>query len=294
MNTTVTLIIVIIVCIAILAFWLIRRRRGKSAPRPSAPQMPAPPTFDVPPPAAAPSEPLPPPPPMVAPSAPPMFDFPPPAAAPRPLPIAPSPTTAREYRVSITHPKLLSKGYASLFIVQIYLPLMHLRATRIIAAEFGAQKVAEHTWDVELSKGSKIRIKLSSPVLSFSDPVIKRVENGLAVARFTAIPNDNCRPGTHYAMLSITDVETQLEYESLSFAVQVADFAFDHVSRPLLSKAMSVVLGIGSLTMFVLTGLEQVDKTLGLTAGTTAAVLTSAILARFWSLFQQPKVTHTP
>lgn len=171
---------------------------------------------------------------------------------------------------------------------------MHLRATKVIATEFGAQKVAEHAWDVELSKELKIRIKLSSPVLLFSDPVIKQVENGLTIARFTAIPNDNCRPGVHYAILSITDAETQCEYESLSFAVQVADFAFDHVSRPLLSKAMSFVLGIGSLTMFILTGLEQVDKTLGLTAGTAAAVLTSTILVRFWSLFQQPKVTHTP
>ncbi len=171
---------------------------------------------------------------------------------------------------------------------------MHLQATKMIIKEFGAQKVAEHAWDIELNKGLKIRIKLSSPVLSFSDPVIKQVENDLTIARFTAIPNDNCRPGTHYGILSIADAETQFEYESISFAVQVADFAFDHVSRPLLSKTMSAVLGLGSLIMFILTALEQVDKTFGLTAGTAAAVLTSTILVRLWSLFQQPKVTHTP
>ena len=58
---------------------------------------------------------------------------------------------------------------------------------KMIMKEFGAQKVAEHAWDIELNKGLKIRMKLSSPVLSFSDPVIKQVENDLTIARFTAI-----------------------------------------------------------------------------------------------------------
>jgi len=203
-------------------------------------------------------------------------------------------TLGKKYRISITHPKLLSKGYATLFVIQIHPPAMLSQATETIAKEFRAQKVAEHAWDIELEKGLKARIKLSSPVLSFSDPVVKQIKNGLTIARFTAIPNNDCQPGTHYAILSVTDAETQFEYESLSFAVQISDFAFDHVSRPLLSKAMSAVLGLGSLTMFILTALEQVDKTFGLTAGTAAAILTSTILVRLWSLFQQPKVTHTP
>jgi hypothetical protein len=223
-------------------------------------------------------------------------------SAPRPsipsphpsMPSAPAARPPRPQKVSITHPKLLSKGYASLFIVQIYLPEMRYQAAKTIAKEFGTQKVAEHTWDIQLEIGLKARIKLSSPVLSFSDPVIKQIKNGVTVARFTAIPNDDCKPGTHYVVLSITDAETQFEYESISFAVAIVDFAFDHLSRPLLSKATSAVLGLGSLMMFVLTALEQVDKTFGLTAGTAAAVLTSAVLLQWWSLFQRPGVTHTP
>lgn len=201
--------------------------------------------------------------------------------------------TAGKYKISIAHPRLLSKGYASLFIVQIYLPLMHLQATKMIIKEFETQRVVEHASDIELKNGLKISIKLSSPVLLFSDSVIKQVED-LVIARFTAIPSDNCRPGTHYAVLSVTDAETQFEYESISFAVKVTDFAFDHISRPLLSKVVSAVLGIGSFTMFILTALEQVDKTFGLTAGTAAAVLTGTILIRLWLAFQQPKVTYAP
>jgi hypothetical protein len=72
------------------------------------------------------------------------------------------------------------------------------------------------------------------------------------------------------------------------FTVQVVDFAFDHVSQPLLSRSMSVALGIGSLTMFVLTLLGQIDTTFGLTSGTVAGAIAGGIYLRFFTLFQQP------
>ena len=200
--------------------------------------------------------------------------------------------SVRRYNISVAHPKLLAKKYASLCIVQIYLESMYFQVRRMITREFGAQKVAEHEWDIELEKGLKIRIKLYSPVLSFSDPVVKQVKDSIITARFIVIPEDNCQPGIHSAVLSITNAETQIEYESISFPVQVIDFAFDHISRPLLSKMISAVLGLGSLAMFALTALEQIDKTFGLTAGTATAVLTSTVLIRLWALFQKPKVVH--
>jgi hypothetical protein len=280
MNITMLIfaIIVTLACTAILVFLRVRRRSRKS---PIPPLPPRPPVRLAGSPEPSPLEPP-------ASAAPALLD-----AAPL-EPSAPAARPPRPQKVSITHPKLLSKGYASLFIVQIYLPEMRYQAAKTIAKEFGTQKVAEHTWDIQLEIGLKARIKLSSPVLSFSDPVIKQIKNGVTVARFTAIPNDDCKPGTHYVVLSITDAETQFEYESISFAVAIVDFAFDHLSRPFLSKATSAVLGLGSLMMFVLTALEQVDKTFGLTAGTAAAVLTSAVLLQWWSLFQRPGVTHTP
>lgn len=283
MNTTMLIfaIIVTLACTAILVFLRVRRRSRKS---PIPPLPPRPPVRVAGSPEPSPLEPP-------ASAAPPLLDA---VDAASLEPSAPAARPPRPQKVSITHPKLLSKGYASLFIMQIYLPEMRYQAAKTIAKEFGTQKVAEHTWDIQLEIGLKARIKLSSPVLSFSDPVIKQIKNGVTVARFTAIPNDDCKPGTHYVVLSITDAETQFEYESISFAVAIVDFAFDHLSRPFLSKATSAVLGLGSLMMFVLTALEQVDKTFGLTAGTAAAVLTSAVLLQWWSLFQRPGVTHTP
>ncbi|MEM2051284.1 MAG: hypothetical protein QXZ11_09255 [Thermoproteota archaeon] len=199
----------------------------------------------------------------------------------------------QRYKVSIAYPKLFSKGYDSLIIVQICLPAMYSETKKVIMRESKAQKVTECVWDIYLYPGLKIRMKLFSHVLSFSDPVVRQIGNSPVIARFTAIPKENCQPGLHQAILSIADAETQIEYESISFVVQIADFAFDHISRPLLSKMVSAVLGIGSLAMFILTALEQVDKTFGLTAGTAAAMLTSTILFQWWSIFRRPGITHT-
>ena len=107
-------------------------------------------------------------------------------------------------------------------------------------------------------------------------------------------PNDTCEPGDHEVILSISDRETQLEYESIVFTVTVKDFAFDHVSRPLLSKASSVALAIGSLIMFFLTLVGQIDTTLGLTSGTVAGAIAGAISLQFVRLYQQPGTVYMP
>lgn len=198
----------------------------------------------------------------------------------------------RKYKVVISYPKLLSKGYDSLFIVQIYLPLLHLQAETVRSKELPKSEAVKHSTEIELEEGVRVRICLSSHVLSFSDPVVKQIKGGLVTARFTAIPTNDCRPGDQVVLLSIVDVETQIEYLSTSFTVQVVDFAFDHISRPSLSKAIAAVSWAVSSFMFVLTALEQVDKTFGLRAGTAAAVLAGAISLLWWHNFHRLGVKH--
>ena len=193
-----------------------------------------------------------------------------------------------KYRISIAHPKLLSKRYSSRFLVQIYLPKMRADVLRAVKSAF-KENMAEHIQDSELETGQAVKLKLSSPEIAFSEPVIKKLDKSVNTTNFTAKPNDGCYPGIHTIVLSISDADTGFEYQSISFTVQVVDFAFDHVSRPLLSKAFSIATGIGSLVMFVLTLLGQIDMTLGLATGTTAGILASGIYGRFVSLYQQPK-----
>jgi len=198
------------------------------------------------------------------------------------------------FKISFTHPELLSKRFSSLFLVQIYLPEMKDRALENIRREFKKQRALTYTRKSDLSREKNYRLTLFSPEITFSQPVIKKLDQSVNVAHFLAKPNDSCHPGLHHVILSISDSETNSEYESISFSVQVTDFAFDHVSRPMLSGIMSIALGVGSLTMFTLSLLEQIDKTFGLAAGAASITLVGVIYMRFQSLYQTPKITNTP
>jgi len=199
----------------------------------------------------------------------------------------------RRYRISTAHPKLLSKRYSSRFLIQIYIPEMRHRISRKLKKQFEEQKIAEHIHDSELEIGQEIELKLFSPGIAFSEPVSKKLDKSVIATNFIAKPDDNCYPGNHQVILSISDVKTRFQYQSIGFRVKVTDFAFDHVSRPALSKASSFAMGVGSLTMFVLTLLGKIDSTFGLTSGAVAGMLASGIYGRFISLYHQRKVAET-
>lgn len=200
----------------------------------------------------------------------------------------------KKFRVSISYPQQFSKRYSSLLLVQIYIPEMRTKVNQAVVSEFGQQKVTEHIKGSELKKGQTIRVKLSSPNIVFSDPVVKKLGYDINTLNFLAKPDDNCEPGIHKVLLSISNPDTQIEYQSINFSIRVTDFVFDHISRPFLSKIMSGVLGISSMLMFILTFLGQIDSTFGLTSGTIAGTLASAIYIQFFSLYKFGKTTTMP
>ncbi len=144
-----------------------------------------------------------------------------------------------------------------------------------------------------VSLGNTITIKLFSPDIILSDPVTKNLNAFISRISFLAKPTDNCAPGSQKVLISISDSQTGVEYHSATFTIQVTDFSFDHISRPLLSRASAVVLGIGSFAMFALTFLEQIDKTIGLTSGTAAGALALGIYTSFYNLYQRVR-PNTP
>jgi hypothetical protein len=170
---------------------------------------------------------------------------------------------------------------------------MRSKVSRTLVRKFEEHELEEHIHDSDLETGDVVRLRLSSPGINFSESVIKKLKNSINVTNFTAKPDDSCHPGIYQIILSISDVDTQFEYQSISFTVKVTDYAFDHVSRPFLSRAMSIAIGAGSLTMFILTLLGQIDTTFGLASGTVAGILASGIYARFISLYQQQKTVIT-
>jgi hypothetical protein len=194
----------------------------------------------------------------------------------------------QKFKMTIAHPKLLSKGSESLFMVQLNIQEMESKAKEKIKLIIG-KDATEHIYDTVLEYGQVVRIELYSPDITFPEPKTKRINLSTNVTTFLAKPMDNCFPGEHSVELSVIENDTNVELQSEVFKVMVVDFAFDHVSRPLLSRVLASVLGIGSLVMYILTLLEQIDKTFGLTSGTAAGVLAIVVYANFYDLYQRIK-----
>jgi hypothetical protein len=159
--------------------------------------------------------------------------------------------------------------------------------TRNIKSEFKDQKTSEHMQLSSIKTGQRLKVKFFSPVIDFPDPVLKMIDQPVNKVILLGIPKDNCETGFHKISISISDADKGQELESFTITVQVVDFAFDHVSRPLLSRISAVVLGVGSFAMFILTFLEQIDKAVGLTSGTAAGVLAAVVYANFYNLYQR-------
>lgn len=192
------------------------------------------------------------------------------------------------FRMSIAHPKFLAKRYESPFVVHFYFDELDFKVKLEVEKIIG-QNSLEHSYGTKITYGHQVQVKCYSPDIVFPDPVAKRLESSVNTIVFLAKPTDKCEPGEHKVTISILDHESGLEYQSEIISVRVADFAFDHVSYPLLSRGVSIILGLGSFTMFVLTLLEQIDKTVGLSAGTSAGVAAALVYVVFYTTFQRLK-----
>lgn len=198
------------------------------------------------------------------------------------------------FKISLAHPKFLSKRFASPFVIHIYLPEARKEVDERLKTDLHEQESTEHLYDSDLTIDQIVQIKLQSPEITFPDPITKKLTSTINRVSFLGKPNDDCQPGIHWANLIISDAKTGHEIQSMNYSVQVVDFAFDHVSRPLLSNTMSFILGIGSLTTYVLTLLGQIDTTYGLASGTTAGVIATFIHIRFLTLYQRLSTNSNP
>jgi hypothetical protein len=194
---------------------------------------------------------------------------------------------SKKTKISLSFPKRLSKRFASSFLLQVYFDGTRSKVLKNARTEFGNEGFYETKSESSVRAHQKINISVINPAFTFSVPPPKLIDNPVNIIKFSGTPNDNCDPGHHKILITISDLDTGLEIETLSVTVQVVDFAFDHISRPLISRIMAVILALGSVAMFMLTFLEQVDKTFGFTSGTAAGVLAAATYTSFYALYQR-------
>jgi hypothetical protein len=193
----------------------------------------------------------------------------------------------KTFNILVSYPKLISKRFEATFLLQFFLAKEYTRAKENVEKEFQEQETGEHIVGSTLKMGEKIRVKLFHPNFDFSDVIIKVLDSPLNKVVFMGKPKDNCELGPRKILVTILDARTEQELESFTFTVNVVDFVFGYVSRPLLSKVSTVILGIGSFAMFVLAFLEQIDKTAGLASGTAVGALALGVYANFHNLYQR-------
>lgn len=205
---------------------------------------------------------------------------------------------SKSLKISVAYPKLISKGSQSTFLFYLYLPDSHLGVQRSIRK--ANLQILENLKDPEkileeqveqashIKLGQKVKVEFTSHAFLFTkNEIMQELHQAINEYRFSATPADNCKEGVHEILVLISDAKTGYQIESLTIRAKVVDYAFDHVSHPMLSRVSTVVLGIGSFAMFILTSLEQIDKTVGLTSGTAAGVFALGIYASFYNLYQR-------
>jgi serine/threonine-protein kinase len=199
----------------------------------------------------------------------------------------------KHQRVSVAHPRSLSKRITSPFSVYIFPEGDTAKVQADIARSFREWKAEEHDYDTGLKPKMSVVIALKSEDIKFSEPITKELKDTVNSVTFAAKPSKGCSPGIHAVVLSITEPGKGAEYVSMHFCVKVVDYAFGHVSRPFLSNVSSAFLGAGSLATFSLTFLGQMDKTFGLASGTVTATLATAIYSRFFFSYRRPNTAAT-
>lgn len=197
-----------------------------------------------------------------------------------------------KFKVSIVHPKLLSKRLDSPFLVQIYSQEMRHKVLEKVKEIFDGTETIEHVVEGKFNVG-QIVLKLFNPAITFSDDVAKNIDNEITTVTFIAKPNDDYQPEFHQVILSISD-NNRVELQSIILSVRVTDFVFGHISRPLLSQITSFTLGAASLAIFAFMLLGAINTTLGLTTSVVTGTLASAIYLNFRSLYRSSKPKPIP
>lgn len=213
----------------------------------------------------------------------------------RPLISSSKKLPAEDLDLSITHPKLLSKGRSSRFMVRIFPSGQRKMVEKKIEQERKDRELQEHVGETELTAGLSVVVALgSSPVEFWPEKVVKGLKEKINAFEFTGTPKDDCVPGEHPIRLSITDEKTghEYDYEPRTFNVEIVDFAFDGVSRPLLLKVFSGLSFLVGTITGALTFLGQVDKVLGWPAGTAFLVGGGLLGQRFWSRYRRVTEEH--
>ncbi len=196
-------------------------------------------------------------------------------------------------KVELSHPRKLARGHSARFLVQIYPPALEALATRIRRRGFFKEEPTRADIEsAELHQGMTVEIVLTSQSIGFDQAGVKKmIGKDVTHVWLNGRPIDNVVPGTHEGILRIKEPTKQVELVSLPFSVEISDYAFDHVSQPVVGRIAASITGLGSLAIWFLTAMGHLDKALGWTSGSVALAVAGLLLRHLSVSYKRPDIS---
>jgi hypothetical protein len=142
------------------------------------------------------------------------------------------------------------------------------------------------TEEAQFQPGTQIRIELSSTVMEFSGSVRKVIAPDGCDTTFHGMPKPFVLPGQHAAVLSISDEHGDQELLSIPFMVTIADYAFDHISRPFAGRVIVGVVGAVSVCLLTLALITRTAQALDAASGSAGLAFSAFIFTRVNNLYR--------
>jgi hypothetical protein len=195
------------------------------------------------------------------------------------------------FTVALSYPKRLGAGFPSHFLVQIFPPRRRKAAAAKVKHVFPEDDPAQVATEAPFRLNMKVRITLSSPVVDFSAAVLKRITSDGSDTTFTGTPKQAAPPGSHAAVLAVSDEHGEEEFLSLPFTVTIANYAFDHISRPRAARAIGSIVSVMSVVVFAAVLITRTAQVLGAAAGATGLAFSAILFARINSLYRNQAIS---
>jgi len=160
------------------------------------------------------------------------------------------------FLLSIAFPNRIPKKWDSKFIVYLYKSNRRLGVLKNLNIEFIKEQINEILRKSEVDLDANIRVSLRSNDIVFEPEYVQKKVKEITRFDFLGRPKEDCivkLNSVRQVLLVISDAVTGETYQSEYFSVNVVDIVFGFIPRPLINVMSSVVVGVGSISMFILT-----------------------------------------
>lgn len=147
----------------------------------------------------------------------------------------------RQLRISVSYPRYFAKGHISNIRIVIY-PIE--KKIKELNRKIRGLGKTNRFFNRVLVSGLTAVVKIKSNEIDFSGEIAKKFIPGENDFEFTGNPYQYSQKNLCEVVLTISNQKTGLEYENKHFQINLVDYAFGTVSRPLLLIFLACLFGL--------------------------------------------------